>query len=413
MGADASVPVAVVGAGPYGLSLAAYLGALGVRYRIFGVPMESWVANMPRGMFLKSEGFASNLADPGRRWTLARYCREHDLDYADHVLPIPLDTYVGYGGWFQRRLVPEVEQTRVTALRRAGGSFELELATGECLPARRVVVACGTTPFAAVPPELRGLPPERVSHSSAHLGFAEFSGRDVTVIGGGQSALETAALLSEAGATTRLLVRKDVVDWNPDPVPGRGPVARLREPVAGLGSGWACWLYSNAPAAFRRLPPTARVRRVRKAMGPAGAWWLRERVMGRVPIDTGCSVVAAGPENGGARLWVARRDDGPTEMLTEHVIAATGFPIDVTRLPFIGPGLLVRLRRCGGAPVLSRNLESSVPGLHFMGLAAAASFGPVCRFVYGARFSAERIARHLAAERASPRGSPWPSSPRP
>jgi hypothetical protein len=224
-----------------------------------------------------------------------------------------------------------------------------------------VVVACGTTPFAAVPAELRGLPPERVSHSSAHLGFGEFSGRDVTVIGGGQSALETAALLSEAGATTRLLVRRDVVDWNPDPVPDRGPVARLREPVAGLGSGWACWLYSN-PRGVQAASPDGPV-----APGAQGDG-ARRRLVAAGPGDR------PGPHRhrllgGGGhpgerrrRLRLARRDDGPAELLTEHVIAATGFPIDVTRLPFIGPGLLVRLRRCGGAPVLSRNLESSVPG---------------------------------------------------
>src|SRR5690348_13176759 len=91
------VDVAIIGAGPYGLSLAAHFRELGLDYRIFGKPMQSWRENMPADMLLKSEGFASNLDDPSGQATLERFCAEGNLPYADVGLPVPLSTLVSYG----------------------------------------------------------------------------------------------------------------------------------------------------------------------------------------------------------------------------------------------------------------------------------------------------------------------------
>jgi cation diffusion facilitator CzcD-associated flavoprotein CzcO len=85
--------VAIIGAGPYGLSLAAHLRARGVDFRIFGKPMQTWLEHMPKGMRLKSEGFASSLYDPDSKFTLAAYCKERGLAYADTGMPIPLETF--------------------------------------------------------------------------------------------------------------------------------------------------------------------------------------------------------------------------------------------------------------------------------------------------------------------------------
>jgi len=393
--------VTIVGAGPYGLSAAAHLRALGVPFRILGIPMSAWRDHMPNGMFLRSEGFASSLSDPEDHMTIGRYCREHGLEYGDYAVPVPLETFLGYGRWFQRQAVPEVEEVLVSSLRRRPGGFDLTLENGERFTSRRVVVACGPVPFARMPSVLRSLGPERATHTSDHSDLAGFAGRDVAVIGKGQSALETAALLNEAGARTHLLARRLRLHWNPDPVLDRSLNDRIREPIAGLGSGWACWLYSNAPAAFYRLPARSRVRRARHSLGPSGAWWLRGRVEGRVSVHLQSEVVSARPENGGVRLVLAHDDGGSSEIVTDHVIAGTGYRVDVTRLRFISPGLMARLRRRAGAPVLSTDFESSVPGLYFLGLAAANTYGPVCRFVYGARFSARRASRHLLANLAA------------
>src|ERR1017187_4008232 len=137
--------VAIVGAGPYGLSIAAHLTAMGVNFRIFGNPMEFWLKHMPKGMHLKSEGFASSLADPGSTFTLGAYCREKNLPYADLGLPVPLAQFSSYGLEFQRRLVPEVVPHKVSLLEQSPDGFRITLDNGEGIAARRVVVAVGLT----------------------------------------------------------------------------------------------------------------------------------------------------------------------------------------------------------------------------------------------------------------------------
>jgi hypothetical protein len=390
------VPLAIVGAGPYGLALAAHLRARGVPHRIFGTPMGSWRSHMPEGMFLKSEGAASSIAEPGGRHTLERYCAEHGLEYGAVGVPVPLSTFVGYGLWFQRELVPDVEDRMVEEVAPRGGAFLLRLAGGETLRAGRVVIASGFQGYAHVPDALEGLPPELASHSSDHTSFGRFATRDVTVVGAGQSALETAALLHEAGACVRVLARGPDIVWNTVPADGARPLRqRLRDPSSGLGNGLSLWCLEHLPDAFRRLPARQRIRLVKEVLGPAGAWWLRGRLEGEVALVTGATLTAAAPANGGVRLTV-NRDGRAEEIATEHVIAGTGFRPEVARLPFLGPSTVARIRRIRGAPVLSSRFESTVPGLHFVGLAAALSFGPPCRFVVGARFAARRLSAHLA-----------------
>jgi cation diffusion facilitator CzcD-associated flavoprotein CzcO len=389
--------VAIVGAGPYGLSLAAHLRATGVDFRIFGRPMETWRTRMPAGLLLKSEGCASNLSDPAGRFTLQRFCGDNDLPYRDYAIPVPLDTFARYGIDFQRRLVPMVEETTVTSVDGHADGFELRLGTGEMARAGRVVVAVGLTYFGQLPSTLQGIPRRHVSHSSEYADLSIFRGRDVTVIGGGQSALETAALLSEQGTDVRVIVRAPILVWNPVPSPDSRPLRdRARRPMGGLGAGWRTLFYAEAPVAFRHLPEQNRLRVVRNALGPAGAWWLRERVEGQVTILLEHVVSEADMAGDRVRLRVAGRGH-TTEILTDHVIAATGYRIDLGAMPFLEASVLSRVRQVDRAPELTANFESSVPGLYFVGQAAAPMFGPVMRFVYGADFTARRLARHLGS----------------
>src|ERR1700739_4804318 len=117
-----SSDVVIIGAGPYGLSIAAHLRARNVHFRIFGSPMRTWIEQMPKGMRLKSDGFASSLFEPDSKFTLEAYCREKGLPYADLGLPVPLETFVAYGLEFQKRFVPQLEQKSVVSLRRDGGA---------------------------------------------------------------------------------------------------------------------------------------------------------------------------------------------------------------------------------------------------------------------------------------------------
>lgn len=401
------VEIAVVGAGPYGLSVAAHLRRHGRAFRIFGTPMESWRASMPAGMFLKSDGSASSLSDPAGSYTLAAHCRQRGLPYGDYGVPVPLETFYGYGLAFQQQFVPEVEDTQVVGIDLVPDGYELRTAAGEALRARSVVLAVGISHFAHVPEPLARLPRELVSHTSHHRDLGGFAGRDVTVVGGGQSALETAALALEQGANVRVLVRQPRLEWNPAPDPLPRPLARrLRYPMTGLGPGWRSYFYCNAPAVFHRLPERTRVRTVHTVLGPAGAWWLKERLLGRqATLLTGHTVREVEPVGDGLRLRVEREDGSAIDWTTEHLIAGTGYRVDLDRLAFLGPRLRARLHRVGRAPALSPSFEASAPGLYFVGLASAYSLGPMMRFVYGADYAARRLVGRLLAQSPRTRAS--------
>jgi lysine/ornithine N-monooxygenase len=390
--------VAIIGAGPYGLSVAAHLRAQGVPFRIFGQPMFAWRRQMPAGMFLKSEGFAASLSDPEHRYTLPAYCADRRID---HTAPIAIETFIDYGLWFQQHQVPEVEPVEVSQLRRVDGQFELDLATGERLTAQRVVVAVGIGHFAYLPPPLSELPSQLASHTAQHPDLGRFAGQDVVVVGGGQSALETAALLHEHHATVRVMVRKPSIRFHNPPRCGPRPLKeRLRGPVAGLGPGWENWLFEHVPLAVHYLPGTTRVRLVRQILGPCGAWWLRDRVDGQVEMLTGCTITGAAAEPGGVRLRFQQEGRGHQELRTDHVIGGTGYRVDINSLRFMDADLRSVVRCLDRAPVLSRRFESSVPGMYFVGLAAAISFGPMFRFVLGANFAAPTVARDVARKGA-------------
>jgi FAD-dependent urate hydroxylase len=393
-----TVDVAIVGAGPYGLSVAAHLRAAKVDYRHFGMPMHLWQANMPKGMFLKSQGFASNLSDPAGTHTLEAFCQATDRPYASYGLPVPLDTFVSYGQWFQSELGLPVDEVLVSDVAQRDGGFEVNVGGAERLLARKVVVAIGVEHFAYVPEPLSELPAELCTHSSAHADLAAFNGREVIVVGAGQSALESAALLHENGAQVQVLARRQQVAWNGQPLALDRPLPqRLREPESGLGSGWATWFYSNHPELFRHLPQNTRVYRARTARGPAGASWLRNRVEGKFPVLTGQTVTSAKPHDGRVRLSVTTAGGAGRELDCDHVMAATGYRTDLIRLAFLSEAVRSGLRTLVGSPVVGRDYQSSVPGLYFVGTAVAPTMGPVMRFVYGTRHAAPAVARQVAA----------------
>jgi NADPH-dependent glutamate synthase beta subunit-like oxidoreductase len=386
-----STQVAIIGAGPYGLSLAAHLRGRGIDFRIFGTPLHSWRAQMPKGMFLKSEGFASNLYDPDGSFTLERFCADKGLGYADYNHPVPLETFCAYGLAFQQRFAPLLEDEAVVALERADETFRLGLDNGETLTAQNVVVAVGAGHFRFVPDALKALPEGYLSHSVDHHDLSRFAGRDVIVVGGGASAIDLVAALDEAGANARLVARRAALRWN---TPAHRPGWKRWYPMSGLGGGWPNRFYENAPMLFRRLPDEMRTRIVRSWLGPSGAWPVRERVE-RAPLFLGQTLRSAQVRNGKVHLGVTG-PGGDKELSADHVIAATGYRVDLRALAFLEAGLRARVSTIEGAPALSPDFESSVSGLHFVGVAAANTFGPVMRFLLGARYAARRISRHVA-----------------
>jgi FAD-dependent urate hydroxylase len=396
--------VLVIGAGPFGLSISAHLHGLGVEHRIVGRPMDTWKAHCPPGLKLRSEPYGSDLAAPRPGYDVSAFCQLRGLGYVPRLGPLSIERFLDYADWYTRELVPEVIDHTATSVRATADAFEVTFADADPVTARRVVVATGVLPYATMPDELRGLPPELVSHTCDHHQLERFAGRRVAVVGGGQSALETAALLHEAGAHVQVVARRPAISWlapNPERISRLGHV---RRPVNKLCEGWHCAVW-NSPAAFRRLPADLRARKARTVLGPAGAWWLKDRVDGVIDVLTGHRLTGAVPAGSGVRLLV----DGPERSAidADHVMAGTGFRVDIARLPFLPEGLRAGITTLGGYPVVSRAGESSVPGLYFAGAPAAVSLGPSVRFIAGTHNSARQLARQLARSRGPrPRRSP-------
>jgi thioredoxin reductase len=387
---------AIIGAGPYGLSVAAHLRRSGVPFRIFGRPMDSWRAHMPKGMMLKSDGFASNIYDPESAFTLGQFCAEQGIEYADAGVPVRLDTFSAYGLAFRERMVPELEDKLVKSVNRLQDGFLLQLEDGETVHARSVVLAVGITHFDYVPENLAHLPAEVLSHSARHHEVDRFRGRDVVVIGGGSSALDLAGLLHEAGAHVQLVSRRAELKFHSQPTgKPRSRWQQIRHPQSGLGPGMRSRFFADAPMAFHYLPERLRVEVVRRTLGPSGGWFIRDKVIGKVPLHLGCSPESAEVKNGEVRLRVRSAEGSEREIVAEHLIAATGYRVDLERLKFLSQEIRASLKALNGTPVLSSSFESSIPGLYFVGVAAANSFGPVMRFAFGAGFAARTITRTL------------------
>jgi hypothetical protein len=324
-----AVDVAIIGAGPYGLSLAAHLCVGKLSYRIFGTPMSSWRNHMLTRTWLKSDGFASSSYDPDSASTLAQYCQEQSLPYADVGLPVPIETFVAYGLEFQKRFVAQLEETEVTGVTRIPGGFELATQTGEI-------------------------------------------------------------------ADTHLIARRATIAFHQRSSEPRPIAQRLLVPRSGLGLGWRSRICNDAPLLFRSMPSRLRRRAVQRHLGPAFGWFAKSRFVGRVTSHLGTHMRQVDMHRNRVSLKFTQQDGSDTELQFDHVICATGYKMTLQRLCFIDAAPRKRMATADDVPILNRNFQSVVPGLYFVGLAWSNSFGQLCRFAYGAKFTSKRLARHLA-----------------
>lgn len=393
-GRDGLASVAIIGAGPHGLSVAAYLGGAGVETTVVGTPMAFWDQQMPPGMLLRSTWRASSIASPGQWLTLDAYERREGIRLDR---PIRREDYVRYGRWFADHLEARISRGWVTRVDRTPDGFQLTTDGGEQIGADSVVVAAGIDRFAHVPRQFQRLPADLVSHSVDCQGFESFSGRRVAVIGGGQSALEYAALIHEAGAHVTVVARTAAFSWITESSGSRNRIARALHatmyPPTGVGPRGLNWI-AAVPDVFRPLPSRARMRAMERCLRPVGAPWLRPRLSG-VACRLNCTVRAATSSGDTVRLVLS----DSTTLEADHVLLATGYQVDLCRYRFLAPRLLQQLEQAGGFPVLRPGLESSIDRLHFVGAAASLSFGPVMRFVVGSWYAGASVADRVLGRR--------------
>lgn len=405
-GAGPGPRVVVIGAGPYGLSAAHFCRHAGAVVRSFGRPMEFWSEAMPAGMILRSRWRSSHIADPTHALSLDRYEREIGRLLPDHIA---VADFIDYGRWYQERAVPDLDERLVERVERTPRGFELTLEDGDACEAENVIVATGLDVFAYRPPPFAGLPASLVSHTVEHRDLSAFAGKRVLVIGAGQSALESAALLHEVGAEAEVLARAESLAFlAPEEITGvvRRVNAAIVPPtdVGGRLTGWA----AAAPDVYRRLPVGARSRIEARVLRPRGADWLRSRIAD-ITITLGRRAISAYADGGDIRVTL----DTGSQRLVDHVLLGTGYHIAVPSCSFLSRDLVSQVELREGHPALGRGLESSVPGLHFVGAPAAYSFGPIMRFVVGTWYAAPAVAEGVTGARGRPirlayrRRRPW------
>lgn len=380
----------IIGAGPFGLSAAAHLKAHNIPTLIFGKPMEFW-RNMPPNMYIKSSWSSLSIADPAHAYTFNHFSKMHNIPKQE---PVPLQLFLKYTQWFQQQVMPDVDLTYVKLLAREGKDFHLELADGRSVNANRVVVATGLSPFAHIPDFAAHLPPTLVSHTQQYTDFSGFKGKDVVVVGSGQSAFEAAASLYEAGAEVELIARGPIIWINRRLYRYAGLAKRLFYPPSDVGPAGISWFISF-PLLFKYLPEKARVAIDARSVRPAVARWMRPRIEGRVSITAHTSIISATEQGQEVCLKLS---DG-TMRQRDHVILGTGYKPNVQKLTYIDPSLRQQVQERNGYPFLNKWFESSVPHLYFIGSLSGYDFGPLCRHVTGAGTSASQITHHIVLDR--------------
>lgn len=384
--------IAVLGAGPHGLAAAAHLRRAGEEVRIFGDPMSFW-RTMPAGMLLRSNWTATCIAEYDGPLALDSYLAETGNEVTK---PVPLDDFIAYGTWVQSKVAPDVDRRWVERVAADGDGFVLTLGDESQIRARRLVIAAGIADFVNRPEVAAGLPRELASHTADHNDLSGFKDQDVLVVGGGQSALESAALMTEAGAAVEVVARAEKLNWLHGGKyhrmlgPRLVPLVYAPTDVGPMGISKIV----AKPGLFTSLPRAIQEPMAYRAIRPAGAAWLIPR-LADVSIGTGIRVTSA--KAAGDRLHVELSDGSAREV--DHLMFGTGYKVDIQRYPFLDPALARQIRSIDGYPVLKPGMESSVPGLHILGAPASRSFGPLMRFVAGGWYGAESLTRSVRGGR--------------
>ncbi len=400
-GSTSTHEVVVIGAGPYGLSVAAHLQHAGVEPYVIGKTMAFWKENMPGGMLLRSKSEASNIAAPQKHLSIKGFEKARGRKAAD---PLPIEDFIEYGEWFQKQVAPNLDTRHVQNVVHDGSTFELTLADGDRLQAKSVVLAMGIGFFYYRPEQFLEIPRELAPHSSDLNDFSQFKGKRVAIIGKGQSALEYAALLHENGAEVKILTRAAGLAFRPFAWRKNlfrkltsGPLLPLSYkilPPTDLGDINTARKMAN-PDLFRRQPPEVQEKLLKDCARPVGAYWLPSRLEG-IPVKTQVTVVRAQRAGSGVKLELS---DGSNDQV-DVVVLATGYRIDISKYQILDNSLKQHIQTASdGYPVLTTSLETSVKGLYMAGVVGEKTLGPTLRFVTGTSNAGPRLAAGVTGKR--------------
>jgi cation diffusion facilitator CzcD-associated flavoprotein CzcO len=373
----------IIGAGPFGLAVAARAAHDGIQHLIVGRSMEFWRQNMPKGMFLRS---ASDWhLDPLNVHTIEAFLSGQGKKPSD-VEPLSLDFYLSYAAWFQAQKRIQPLPVYIEQLESSDGRFIATTVDGDAINARRVVLAPGFKHFAHAPEDLVArLPRDSFQHTSQFVDFSEAKDKRFLIIGGRQSAYEWAALLLEAGAAAVH-------------VSHRHPQPTFEE---------ASWSWVNRivdymaddPSWFRRLSQVEKDK-VSHRMWAEGRLklepWLAPRLQDqRVKVWPQTQLVSCAQQNGELQVSLS---NGET-LSVDQIVLATGYKVDIARLPILSRSLLAKPETRNGFPVLDDHFETSIPGFFITSMPAMQDFGPFFGFTISVRTSAKLICDRLREPR--------------
>jgi cation diffusion facilitator CzcD-associated flavoprotein CzcO len=371
----------IIGAGPFGLAIAAQASHVGIDHLVIGRPMEFWRKNMPPGMFLRSEcdwHFDPVNIDTIEKFLETRGQTPHDVE------PLSLDFYLAYADWFQTQKQITTNPSYIEKLDRHG-DFVATTAGGDTIRARQVALAPGFKHFANIPEELKArLPEGRYIHTCEFADFSSAANTRYLIIGGRQSAFEWAALLLEAGA-------------------GAIYISHRHDTPAFEEADWS-WVnplvdaMADNPNWFRRLPETEQeaVRRRQWAEGrlKLEPWLLPRIASERVKVLPNTEIASSIEENGELRVTLNNGE----EIVCDKIVLATGYKVDITCVPVLSSGnILEQLETRNGFPVLDDHLQTSVPGLFITSMPAMQDFGPFFGFTVAVRVSAKLVCDAILA----------------
>jgi thioredoxin reductase len=375
------VNLLIVGAGPFGLSMAAYAKYNNLDHLVIGKPLSFWKENMPKGMFLRS-GRDWHLCPQGI-YTIDKYLETKELKPED-VEPLSLDFYLSYTEWFQEQIKVQIQESLAQRLDHLNNQFVATLDDGQTITASNALLAIGFRYFKNVPTELAEIiPPKRFSHTCDFVNFDSLMGKRCLIIGGRQSAYEWAALINETGAAMIHISHRHEIpqftqsDW------------AWVSPMMGT--------MTENPDWFRNLPKQKR-KEIEQRFWAEGRLklepWLWPRIdKENIKIWPSSRVVACKELPTGeleVKLDVGER------LTVDHIILATGYKVNMENVPFLAAGnTLSKLKIQEGSPVLDENFQSNIPGLFITSMAATKDFGNFFAFTVSAVASAKIIGKAI------------------